>query len=144
MLGMYAASKHAVKGFTDGLRVEVEYVDEAPVSITLIQPTAVDTPFDEHGRNYMDNAADLPTPMIQPQDVADAILKAAVKPKKSIKVGTMSKVNTFAFNNLPGMAHRMSAKQVENLQRDEPNRAPAGTLYQPGEEGRTHGDHPDA
>ncbi len=144
MLGMYSASKHAVKGFTDGLRVEVEYVDKAPVSITLIQPTAVDTPFDEHGRNYMDNAADLPTPMIQPQDVADAILKAAVKPKKSIKVGTMSKVNTFAFNNLPGMAHRMSAKQVENVQRDEPNRAPAGTLYQPGEEGRTHGDHPDA
>jgi NADP-dependent 3-hydroxy acid dehydrogenase YdfG len=49
--GMYSASKHAVKGFTDALRVEIEEVDKAPVSITLIQPTAVDTPFPEHARN---------------------------------------------------------------------------------------------
>lgn len=32
--GMYASSKHAVKGFTDALRVEVVRVDEAPVSIS--------------------------------------------------------------------------------------------------------------
>ena len=32
LLGMYAASKHAVKGFTDSLRVEIEDVDNAPVS----------------------------------------------------------------------------------------------------------------
>ncbi len=144
MLGMYSASKHAVKGFTDGLRVEIEHVDKAPVSITLIQPTAVDTPFDEHGRNYMDQAANLPTPMIDPQDVADAILKAAVKPKRAIKVGTMSKVNTFVSTNLPGVGDRMSAGQVENLQRDEPNRDPAGTLHTPSEDGRVRGDHPDA
>lgn len=141
MLGMYVASKHAVKGFTDSLRVELEYVDKAPVSVTLIQPTAVDTPFDEHGRNYMDKAADVPTPQVDPQDVADAILKAAVKPKRSIKVGTMARVNTVAAKNFPGVADRMTARQVENLQRDEPNRDPAGTLHTPGEAGRVHGDH---
>src|SRR5439155_12395807 len=32
LLGMYTASKHAVKGLTDALRVEVEDVDKAPVS----------------------------------------------------------------------------------------------------------------
>src|SRR5699024_4598527 len=42
MQGMYSASKHAVKGFTDALRIEVEQLDEAPVSVTLIEPTAVD------------------------------------------------------------------------------------------------------
>src|SRR3954471_16175294 len=45
LLGMYVASKHAVKGFNDTLRVEIEDVDQAPISITLIQPTATDTPF---------------------------------------------------------------------------------------------------
>ncbi|MGN6283361.1 SDR family NAD(P)-dependent oxidoreductase, partial [Frateuria sp.] len=50
---MYSASKHAVKGFTDALRVEVAELDEAPVSITLIQPTAVNTPYPQHARNYM-------------------------------------------------------------------------------------------
>src|SRR5207248_10132026 len=54
LLGMYSASKHAVKGFTDALRIEIDQLDKAPVSITLIQPTAVGTPFDEHGKNYMD------------------------------------------------------------------------------------------
>jgi short-subunit dehydrogenase len=51
--GMYSASKHAVKGFTDALRVEVEELDRAPVTITLIQPTAVDTPYPQHAKNYM-------------------------------------------------------------------------------------------
>src|SRR5437868_5868387 len=50
--GMYSATKHAVKGFTDALRVEVMEVDKAPVSITLIQPTAVNTPFAKHAKNY--------------------------------------------------------------------------------------------
>lgn len=142
LLGMYSTSKHAVKGFTDALRVEVEHVDKAPVSITLIQPTAVDTPFDEHGKNYMESQADLPSPMIEPQKVADAILSAAVKPTRDIKVGMMSKVNTFAAKNLPGVADRMSAKQVKNLKRDEPARDREGTLNKAGRSGRMHGNHP--
>ena len=141
LLGMYAASKHAVKGFTDSLRIEVERVDQLPISITLIQPTAVDTPFDEHGKNYMDKEPDLPTPMIDPQDVADAILGAAVKPTRAVRVGMMSKVNTFVAKNLPSIGERMAAKQVENLQRDEPPRDPQGTLYIPGESGEIHGNH---
>src|SRR4051812_23479208 len=49
--GMYSASKHAVKGFTDALRVELEH-DKMPVAVTLIQPGATDTPFPQHARNY--------------------------------------------------------------------------------------------
>ena len=141
ILGMYSASKHAVKGFTDALRVEVEYVDEAPVSVTLIQPTAVDTPFDEHARNYMDKEAKLPNNQIDPQEVADAILKAAVKPTRDIRVGAMSKLNTFVAKNFPGMADRQTAKQIDDLQRDEPPRNPEGTLHIPSADGRVHGDH---
>src|SRR5581483_10918741 len=76
LLGMYTATKHAVKGFTDSLRVEIEEVDKAPISITLIQPTAVDTPFPQHARNYMDREPKLPSPKIAPEDVANAILDA--------------------------------------------------------------------
>jgi short-subunit dehydrogenase len=144
ILGMYSASKHAVKGFTDALRIELERVDKAPVSVTLIQPTAVDTPFDKHARNYMDQEADLPSPMIDPQQVADAILGAAEKPTRDVKVGMMAKVNTFVAKNLPSIGERMAAKQVKNLQRDEPTEEPQGTLYTAGEEGRTHGDHAQA
>ena len=65
--GMYSASKHAVKGFTDALRVEVEELDRAPVTITLIQPTAVDTPYPQHAKNYMDKEPRLPPPLIDPR-----------------------------------------------------------------------------
>lgn len=49
--GMYAASKHAVKGFTDALRLELEERD-APVSVTLIKPAAINTPYVDHAANY--------------------------------------------------------------------------------------------
>src|SRR3954462_8803978 len=69
LLGMYSASKHAVKGFTDALRVEIEEVNKAPVTITLIQPTAVNTPYPQHARNYMDREPKLPPPLIDPTEV---------------------------------------------------------------------------
>ena len=140
--GMYSASKHAVKGFTDALRVEIEEIDKAPVSITLIQPTAVDTPYPQHARNYMDQEPKVPTPQIAPEDVAEAILGAAAKPKRDVKVGTMSKVNTTVSKVAPSLGDKLSAKQVDRQQYDAPPRDPAGTLYKPGESGQVHGLEP--
>lgn len=127
--GMYAASKHAVKGFTDALRVEIVEVDEAPVSITLIQPSAVDTPFPQHARNYMDSEPKLPEPQIEPEKVAEAILDAATTPTRSTKVGTMAKVNTTMAKLIPGRADKMSAKYADKQQYAEPPRRPEGALH---------------
>lgn len=137
--GMYSASKHAVKGFTDALRVEVELLDEEPVEVVLIQPTAVDTPYPEHARNYMDEEPKLPTPMIRPEDVAEAILEAAVEGGRDVKVGAMSKMNTLTAKLAPSLGDRMSAMQAGRQQRDEPARDPQGALYRASEDGRTHG-----
>src|SRR4051812_36104187 len=49
--GIYSASKHAVMGFTDALRMELEE-EGAPVSVTLIKPASVGTPMPQHVRNY--------------------------------------------------------------------------------------------
>jgi short-subunit dehydrogenase len=137
--GMYSASKHAVKGFTDALRVEIEDVDKSPVSITLIQPTAVDTPYPEHAKNYMDSEPKLPDPMIDPMQVAEAILKAATEGGRDVKVGAMAVMNTALAKVMPSLSDRMSAKQVSRQQRDEAPRQPEGTLYEAGNSGRTHG-----
>ena len=45
--GIYSASKHAVKGFTDAFRMELEK-EGAPISVTLIKPAAIDTPYPHH------------------------------------------------------------------------------------------------
>src|SRR5205814_10458565 len=47
--GMYSASKHAVKGFTDALRMELE-AEGAPVYVTLTKPGAVHTPYTHHAK----------------------------------------------------------------------------------------------
>ena len=118
-------------------------MDKAPVSITLIQPTAVDTPFPQHARNYQDKEAKLPTPQIEPQQVADAILEAAVTPTRSKKVGLMAVVNTAMAKFLPSLGDKVAAKQVDRQHYDEPPRNPEGALHQPSEEtqvaGQTHG-----
>lgn len=131
--GMYTATKHAVKGWTDAYRVEIEEVDKAPVAITLIQPTAVDTPFPQHARNVTDQEAKLPSPMIGVQQVADAILECAETPTRSKKVGTMSVMNTLMAKFIPGLADKMSAPRVKDEHYNEPPRHPEGTLHQPSE-----------
>jgi short-subunit dehydrogenase len=135
---MYSASKHAVKGFTDGLRMELE-VDKAPVSVTLIQPTAVDTPYPEHAGNYLAQEPKLPTPMIEPEQVAEAILQAAVKPTDAIRVGAMSKINTTIAKLVPPLGEAMAKMQMGRQQRAEAPHAREGTLYRAGESGRVHG-----
>jgi NAD(P)-dependent dehydrogenase (short-subunit alcohol dehydrogenase family) len=141
--GMYSASKHAVKGFTDALRVEIEEMDKAPVSITLIQPTATNTPFPQHARNYMDKEPKLPAPLDDPEDVAEAILAAATHPTRSKKVGAMSKVNTVTAKIAPKLGDKIAAKQADRQQYDESPRHPGGTLDRAGElvgaTGRIHG-----
>jgi len=136
--GMYSASKHAVKGFTDALRLELQDVG-APVAVTLIQPTAVNTPYPHHARNYMDQEPKLPTPQIDPEDVAKAILSAATSETRHIKVGFGSKLNTTIANLLPSVGDWMSRKQITRQQENRPPRNPQGALHHASASGRTHG-----
>lgn len=139
MQGMYSASKHAVKGFTDALRIETEHMDGDPVSITLIEPTAVNTPLPEHARNYMEREPKLPTPQLDPHRVAAAILEAAVTPARDVKVGLVATLDTAIEKVLPALADRVSVLQVPRQQRDEPARDPVGNLHRALADGRVHG-----
>ncbi|WP_339105052.1 SDR family oxidoreductase [Haloterrigena salinisoli] len=91
--GSYSASKHAVKGFTETLRMELER-EGAPVSVTLIKPSAIDTPFPDHAKNHMDEEATLPAPVYAPETVARAICHAAEHPQHEVTVGAGGKQMT--------------------------------------------------
>lgn len=84
--GMYSASKHAVKGFTDALRMELE-AENAPISVTLIKPGSINTPFPRHAKNHMGAEATLPPPVYAPDIVANAILNACEHPQRDIFIG---------------------------------------------------------
>jgi len=84
--GIYSASKHAVKGFTDALRMELE-AEGAPVSVTLIKPAAIGTPMPQHVRNLSTQEAKFPPPVYAPEEAAETILRAAEHPTRDAFVG---------------------------------------------------------
>ena len=132
MQGMYASSKHAVKGFTDALRMELEKED-APLQVTLVRPAAIDTMFAVHAKNYMDKEPALPPPIYAPEVVADAILYCAEHPKRDIYAGGASKMISAGSKLMPAMFDRyMNAtmfKQQQSQRPTMPGRRDA--LYKP-------------
>ena len=136
--GMYSASKHAVKGFTDALRIELKH-DQAPVSVTLIQPGATNTPYPQHARNNMEQEPALPEPLDDPYHVAEKILEAATTEKRATIVSSSAKMNVLMSKFAPKVADRMGQKYFDKQQYEEPPRDPAGTLYKPGHSGRVYG-----
>jgi short-subunit dehydrogenase len=140
--GMYCASKHAIKGFTDALRMELE-AEGHPVSVTLIKPASINTPFPQHARNYMDSEPRLPDPAYPPEEVAHAILHAATRPQRDIYVGGSGPVMVTAQRLAPRVFDWLGETLFMNQQRrSEPPRSPAGALYHAGDDGEMHGDHP--
>lgn len=130
--GIYAASKHAIKGFTDSLRMELEH-EKAKVSVTLIKPSAIDTPIIGHAKNYMENEPDLPPPLYAPELVAKAILFAAENPKRDLYVGGAAKLNVSASHYAPRLADKYSERvAIRMLQKNQPKRDNSGNnLYEP-------------
>ena len=121
--GVYSASKHAVKGFTDALRMELEE-EGAPVSVTLIKPGAIDTQFTKHAKNLLETEPALPPPVYAPEAVAEAILHCAETPVRDVYVGFGGK----ALGVLDKYAPRLGDKVMETFlfdaqkKKDEPAR----------------------
>jgi short-subunit dehydrogenase len=119
--GLYAASKHAVKAFTDALRMELEK-EGAPLSVTLIKPAAIDTMFTVHAKNYMEKEPTLPPPVYAPEIVAKSILYAARHPKRDVFVGGASKAISSAGFAMPRVLDKlMNASMFKQQQSDVPS-----------------------
>lgn len=108
--GMYAATKHAIKAYTDALRMELEH-DGVPIAVSLIRPTAINTPFPDHAVNHLRNGEpSLPDPTLHPDFVAKAILECAEKPKRDVYVGLPSKMASIMEFFMPRTADKQNEK----------------------------------
>jgi short-subunit dehydrogenase len=91
IIGMYSASKHAVKAYTEALRSELRSLD-IPVEVCLIRPAAIATPFPDHGANRLRKGEpSIPSPLYHPELVAEAILSCAEAPQRDVYVGGPSR-----------------------------------------------------
>lgn len=82
----YSASKHAIKGFTEALRLELEG-DGIPIDVVLVMPSSVNTPLFSHARSKVDVKPMPIPPVYEPRVVAEAIAQLAEKPRGRVVVG---------------------------------------------------------
>jgi short-subunit dehydrogenase len=113
--GMYCASKHAVKGFIDALRMELEE-EGAPISVSLVKPAAIDTPYVTHARNYLESEPQNPPPVYAPEIVADAILHCATEPVRDVFAGGGGKAISAAGYYAPRLTDHLMASTMVAMQ----------------------------
>lgn len=113
--GIYSSSKHAVKGFTDALRIELE-ADGFPISVTLIKPTAIHTPFPENAKNYLPYEPQLPNPLYAPDLVAEAILYCAQNQTRDFFVGETAKLHSSMAMNMPRLYDKFNESNIDSMQ----------------------------
>jgi NAD(P)-dependent dehydrogenase (short-subunit alcohol dehydrogenase family) len=137
--GNYSAAKHAMKAFTDSLRMELEE-EGAPISVTLVKPGSIDTPFFEKARVYIEREPQPVPPVYSPELCARAILECAERPVRDLLVSGMAKVISLAGTVAPRLTdyymERKTDRPVAPGRRD--------NLYEPveddgGERGRYSG-----
>jgi short-subunit dehydrogenase len=135
ILGAYAASKHAVKGFVDSLRMEIT-ADALPISVTLIKPSGISTPIAERAASYVDGEPLVPAPVYDPQLAAEAILDAAVRTRREITVGGLGRIEMLLGTHFPNLLDRL-ARPLAGMMAD-PDRTVTDedTLHAPVQPGR--------
>ena len=139
--GTYCASKHAVKGFTDALRMELEH-DKAPISVTLIKPAAINTPYTLHAKNFLPTEPEVPPPVYAPETVAEAILYAAENPVRDLYVGAAAKALSMAGYYAPGLTDKyMERTMFGSDEREQHSAGQHNALNTPSGELKETGDY---
>lgn len=139
--GIYSASKHAVKGWTDALRMELAQ-EGAPVSVTLVKPGPIDTPYPEHARNYLPDQPKHAPPVYKPESVARAILHAATRPVRDLFVGGGARAVSMMDKWAPKLTDRAVGRMLMSGTHSGRPRHEGDALYRPGGELRVRGHYP--
>ena len=111
LLGIYSASKHAVRAYTDTLRMELEH-DRIPIRISMVKPGPIDTPFARQAASYMEREPQHAPPVYPPEEVAQAILKCAEKPVREIAVGGAPRLRLAMAALAPRLTDLMMERQA--------------------------------
>jgi short-subunit dehydrogenase len=139
LLGIYSASKHAVQGYTDALRMELEE-ERAPIHVSLVKPSSTNTPFIEHAKNYMEAEPEFAPPVYAPEEVARAILRCAETPTREITVGGGGRMLAVMGSVAPRMTDLyMERTMFQQQKRQHQPNDERDALNRPIEDGRRRG-----
>jgi NAD(P)-dependent dehydrogenase (short-subunit alcohol dehydrogenase family) len=116
----YCAAKHALKGFHESLRSELEH-DRSSVRVTMVQLSAFNTPQFDWSRSRMTHRARPMGPVFQPELAAQAILWAARHARREVTVGFPALKAIWASKLFPSLVdHHLARSGYSGQQADEP------------------------
>lgn len=140
----YSASKHAVKGYSEGLRTEL-HKKGFPIRVSLVRPSGIDTPFTQHAVNHLEKGEpSLPSSVYHPDLVAEAILACAETGKRDVFVGGSAKFFKVFEHLAPGLLDYLvegiseKSERGARLPHTEENE---GLMHAPAREGFIRGGH---
>lgn len=129
LLTSYCASKQGLRGFYDALRMELRH-KRAPVSVTTILPSSIDTPLFVHARSRLGTRPQPIPPVYDPDVVAAAIVRAAKRPTREVVVGGAG-VSLLALQRVAPALADHTAGLLWRLQHDDRADDPHDNLYEP-------------
>jgi NAD(P)-dependent dehydrogenase (short-subunit alcohol dehydrogenase family) len=111
----YCGAKYAIRGFTDSLRCELIHAKSA-IALTMIELPAVNTPQFDWARTHMPTRPRPVPPVVQPEVIADVILRAALKPRREYWVGFSTLKAILANMVMPEFLDRYLASHTYDQQ----------------------------
>ncbi|WP_375487091.1 SDR family oxidoreductase [uncultured Jatrophihabitans sp.] len=139
----YCGAKHAIKGYTESLRVELAATG-SPVTVSLVTLPGVNTPqFDWNDNQFPERGHPMPVPPIyQPEVAARTIVDVAQRPRHDAWVGAPTVATVLGNRFAPGLVDwqlRRSGVSSQFADGDLP-RYP-NNLHEPGDETHDRGAH---
>jgi short-subunit dehydrogenase len=127
----YCGAKHAIKGFTESLRVELMH-DKSAVRLTMVQLPALNTPQFDWARSRMQRRAQPVPPIYQPEIAAEAIVFAAAHPRRELYVGGTTVLTIAGQRIAPWFGDRYLARRgFESQQTEEQESERPDNLFDP-------------
>jgi NAD(P)-dependent dehydrogenase (short-subunit alcohol dehydrogenase family) len=104
----YAAAKHALRGFVGSLRVELRR-HKSPVSISIVNPGAINTPLWDHVSSAGRLGPRHPPDMYKPEVMARGLVAAAIRPRHEITIGGEARIVELGWTFARPVAERVLA-----------------------------------
>ena len=112
----YCGAKHAIRGFTDALRVELMH-EGSDVALTTVHLPAINTPQFDWARAHQEYAPRPVAPIYGASVAARAILRAARDPRREYWLGTSTPLTIIGNMVAPGLMDRILSAQAVSGQR---------------------------
>lgn len=104
---VYAATKHAITGFSNGLRMELASFN---IFVTTVFPGPIDTPFIQKADSTNTYRASIERYLLKPEHVANEIVKTIEKPVREVNLPRYMAITSKLYAMAPALVEKLGSR----------------------------------